>query len=256
MVVVTQSEPGGAAAVRRIADGFEGQVRAVETIPFDPALKSGALRFDQLRPTTQDAWLRVAAAAATTLNPESRVMNDSILGKGLAILIAAATVLAVGFGFVAETITALVCGVRPVPAQFFSGLWVAVTGDPAAYEVGAGCVLPVWQIRTADAALLLALAAVVVGVWVWWRRYRQSDRSFLTDLRLRPGFAEAAEIRTHLSAGLCSAGPGSSAPTSPARKRPMWGGGSGGRGGWTCSCPSKTPSPSKAHPGPGRGTGC
>lgn len=67
VVIVTQAEPHGAAAVQRMADRFAQTVRAVGTIPFDPALRSGALRFDQLRPATRDAWLRVAAAAATTL---------------------------------------------------------------------------------------------------------------------------------------------------------------------------------------------
>ncbi|MEJ1154627.1 AAA family ATPase [Microbacterium marmarense] len=64
VVVVTQSEPSAQANVQRIADGFRGQVRAVETIPFDPALKSGQLRFERLRPATRDAWLRVSAAVA------------------------------------------------------------------------------------------------------------------------------------------------------------------------------------------------
>lgn len=67
VVVVTQSEPSRAAAVRAIADGFAGLVRAVEIVPFDPALKSGPLRYDALRPATQDAWLAVAAAAASDL---------------------------------------------------------------------------------------------------------------------------------------------------------------------------------------------
>lgn len=67
VIVVTQAEPGDASAVRRIAAGFDGWVRAVETVPFDPALKSGALRLDQLRPVTRDAWLRVAASAAEGL---------------------------------------------------------------------------------------------------------------------------------------------------------------------------------------------
>lgn len=67
VVVVTQSEPAGAAATRRIADGFSGHVRAVHTIPFDPALKAGPLRFDTLRPRTRDAWLAVAASAAEAL---------------------------------------------------------------------------------------------------------------------------------------------------------------------------------------------
>lgn len=67
VIVVTQSEPGSSARVRQIADGFTGWVRAVETVPFDPALKSGALRLDELRPVTRDAWLRVASAASDGL---------------------------------------------------------------------------------------------------------------------------------------------------------------------------------------------
>lgn len=66
VVVVTEAEPSARSA-NRIADGFAGQVRAVERIPFDPALKSGPLRLDDLRPTTRDAWVRVAAAAARGL---------------------------------------------------------------------------------------------------------------------------------------------------------------------------------------------
>lgn len=67
VVIVTQAEPTGAAETRRIADGFDGHVRAVHSIPFDPALKAGPLRFDHLRPRTRDAWLAVAASAAETL---------------------------------------------------------------------------------------------------------------------------------------------------------------------------------------------
>jgi MinD-like ATPase involved in chromosome partitioning or flagellar assembly len=64
VILVTQSEPTGTAVARRIADGFTGHVRAVHTIPFDPALKAGPLRFDTLRPRTRDAWLAAAASAA------------------------------------------------------------------------------------------------------------------------------------------------------------------------------------------------
>lgn len=67
VVVVTQSEPADRREVARIVAGFEGQVRVVERIPFDPALKSGPLRFDALRKPTQDAWLSVAASAARGL---------------------------------------------------------------------------------------------------------------------------------------------------------------------------------------------
>ena len=66
VVVVTEAEPNARSA-NRIADGFAGHVRAVERIPFDPALKSGPLRLDDLRPTTRDAWIRVAASAARGL---------------------------------------------------------------------------------------------------------------------------------------------------------------------------------------------
>jgi len=67
VVVVTQAESGGAAAASAIADGFADQVRAVERIPFDRSLKSGALRLGDLRAATKDAWVRVAAAAARGL---------------------------------------------------------------------------------------------------------------------------------------------------------------------------------------------
>jgi len=66
VVVVTEAEPNPRGA-NRIAEGFSGHVRAVERIPFDPALKSGALRLDNLRTPTRDAWIRVAAAAARGL---------------------------------------------------------------------------------------------------------------------------------------------------------------------------------------------
>ncbi|MAO81919.1 MAG: ATPase [Nocardioides sp.] len=66
VVVVTEAEPNARAA-NRIADGFADLVTAVEHIPFDPALKSGPLRFDALRTPTRDAWLRVAAATARGL---------------------------------------------------------------------------------------------------------------------------------------------------------------------------------------------
>ncbi|NYE18015.1 MinD/ParA family ATP-binding protein [Microbacterium immunditiarum] len=67
VVVVTQPETGSRREANRIADGFMGDVRAVESIPFDHALKAGPLRFDALRPATQDAWVRVAAEAAAEL---------------------------------------------------------------------------------------------------------------------------------------------------------------------------------------------
>lgn len=68
VAVVTTPESGSRRATKTIAAGFADQVRVVETIPFDPALKSGPLRFDALGRATQDAWLRVAAAVATGLD--------------------------------------------------------------------------------------------------------------------------------------------------------------------------------------------
>lgn len=67
VVVVTNPEPTRRLEVDRIVDGFTGHVRQVATIPFDPALKSGPLRYEALRPATRDAWVTVAAHAATQL---------------------------------------------------------------------------------------------------------------------------------------------------------------------------------------------
>ncbi|WP_439593065.1 ParA family protein [Microbacterium sp.] len=67
VIVVTQSEPTHHTAVKRIVEGFTAHVRAVEVIPYDPALKSGGLRFDNLRPRTRDAWIRATAAATRGL---------------------------------------------------------------------------------------------------------------------------------------------------------------------------------------------
>ncbi|MGX5771763.1 nucleotide-binding protein [Microbacterium trichothecenolyticum] len=66
VVIVTEAESSPRAA-DRIVQGFEGTVRAVTRIPFDPALKSGPLRLDNLRPATKRAWIRAAAAAAQGL---------------------------------------------------------------------------------------------------------------------------------------------------------------------------------------------
>lgn len=67
VVIVTQSEPGSTAQVKRIAEAFESMVRAVHHIPFDAGLKGGPLRFDTLRPATQRAWVAAAAAVAAGL---------------------------------------------------------------------------------------------------------------------------------------------------------------------------------------------
>ena len=66
VVIVTQSEAAPTPA-RRIADGFRDNVRAVQIVPFDPALKAGPLRFDSLSRRTRDAWTAAAAATAEGL---------------------------------------------------------------------------------------------------------------------------------------------------------------------------------------------
>ncbi|HEY9309505.1 MAG TPA: TraM recognition domain-containing protein [Microbacterium sp.] len=123
-----------------------------------------------------------------------------MLGKTAAILVAAAMVLALAFAFIAEAVTRLACGDRPHPESLFAGLVLAVTGNPAGYSAPAGCVLPVTVIRVVDVAAVLLISGLAAWVLVAVRRYRESDRAFLTDLRTRPGFATASEIRDHLSA--------------------------------------------------------
>ena len=136
--------------------------------------------------------------------------------------------------------------------------WLAVTGNPAAYTAPAGCALPVVADPDRRPARPPARRRPGgLGASVAVRRYRQSDRSFLADLRTRPGFAPGvgdprAPVRESRAAPRQPAPP----RPRPPRSRPTSGGGSGGPGGWTCTCPSKTPSPWKARPGPGRATGC
>lgn len=67
VVVVTQAEPARPVELRDIVLGFEGRVRDIVVIPFDPVLKRGPLRFDDLRTPTREAWIRAAAATAAGL---------------------------------------------------------------------------------------------------------------------------------------------------------------------------------------------
>ncbi|MEJ1154626.1 type IV secretory system conjugative DNA transfer family protein [Microbacterium marmarense] len=127
-------------------------------------------------------------------------MNDGVVGKLVAGGIAVAVILSLAFGFIAESITRLVCGARPEADNVFSGLWFAIAGDESAYVAPSGCTLPTWQIRFVDLSVVLIIVALAITAGVAYRRYLQSDRSFLTDLRTRPGFAESSEIKTHLSA--------------------------------------------------------
>lgn len=127
-------------------------------------------------------------------------MNESVLGKVVAVGIAIAFLLSVAFAFIGETVTTWICGAAPHADHLFSGLWVALTGQADVYEASGTCALPVWQIRVADLLAVLLVVGAGIALIVWYRRYRHSDRAFIADLRMRPGFATAADIRSHLSA--------------------------------------------------------
>lgn len=65
VVVVSEwPQPVNPRELKSVVDGLSAMVRAVEVLPFDPALKNGALRFDHLKPQTQDVYVKVAAHAA------------------------------------------------------------------------------------------------------------------------------------------------------------------------------------------------
>ncbi|WP_367270745.1 MinD/ParA family protein, partial [uncultured Tessaracoccus sp.] len=68
VAVVTQADPRASATdIANIVDGYSGLAREVVTIPHDPAIVDGILQWDSLRPSTQRAWLRAAAAVARGL---------------------------------------------------------------------------------------------------------------------------------------------------------------------------------------------
>jgi hypothetical protein len=52
---------------QKIADGFRSLTRETVTIPYDPAMVQGLLRYGSLKPATQRAWLSAAAAVARGL---------------------------------------------------------------------------------------------------------------------------------------------------------------------------------------------
>ena len=68
VVVVTHADSKAPPTdVARVADGYRTIARAAITVPFDPAMVDGLLRYDSLRPGTQRAWLAAAAAVARGL---------------------------------------------------------------------------------------------------------------------------------------------------------------------------------------------
>ncbi|WP_419707551.1 ATPase [Promicromonospora sp. NFX87] len=65
VVVVSQADQKEPASeLEKVADGYRSLARAVVTIPFDPAMVDGHLRYGPLRPETRRAWLAAAAAVA------------------------------------------------------------------------------------------------------------------------------------------------------------------------------------------------
>jgi hypothetical protein len=128
------------------------------------------------------------------------MVRDELWPKTLAALIAAGILLNLVFAFLAEAITALICGARPTATGPFSGTWLALTGDPTTYLTSGACSLPILPIRVADAIALVVVVALAIWAAVTWARYLQSDARFVADLRRRPGFATGSEVRRHLSA--------------------------------------------------------
>jgi MinD-like ATPase involved in chromosome partitioning or flagellar assembly len=67
VVVVSERQEGEARLSQETAEKFCPYVRDVVVVPFDPALKSGQIRFGALKRPTRRAWLRAAAAVARGL---------------------------------------------------------------------------------------------------------------------------------------------------------------------------------------------
>ena len=69
VVIVSQHQHNGNKdQLARIASGFRRLARAVVTVPFDPSLVKGQIRYQALRPATRRAWLEAAAAVADGLS--------------------------------------------------------------------------------------------------------------------------------------------------------------------------------------------
>ncbi|MGO1627307.1 MAG: AAA family ATPase [Microbacterium sp.] len=66
VVVVNQADPKANNAAR-VAEGYRAIARDAITIPHDPAMVDGVLRYGSLRPATQRAWLAAGAAVARGL---------------------------------------------------------------------------------------------------------------------------------------------------------------------------------------------
>src|SRR5450756_2665868 len=68
VVIVSQADPKATRSdVERVAAGYQPLAREAVTIPFDPAMVDGVLRYGSLRPSAQRAWLAAGAAVALSL---------------------------------------------------------------------------------------------------------------------------------------------------------------------------------------------
>ncbi|WP_199912537.1 MULTISPECIES: hypothetical protein [unclassified Actinomyces] len=68
VVVVTQADPRASRSdIERVVNGYRDLAREARTIPYDPAMVDGVLRYGSLRPVTRRAWLGAAAAVARGL---------------------------------------------------------------------------------------------------------------------------------------------------------------------------------------------
>lgn len=68
VVIVSQADPKSTRSdVERVASGYRPLAREAVTIPFDPAMVDGVLRYGALRPNAQRAWLAAGAAVARGL---------------------------------------------------------------------------------------------------------------------------------------------------------------------------------------------
>lgn len=111
--------------------------------------------------------------------------------------------LAVGLGFVllCEMLIESTCGQRPVAVHPFAAVQLLFTGTPDGYEAIAGCEFPVGLIQGVTIAATVLLLVLTIGGAIAYARWKQTDAAFIADLRSRPGFATAREVRKHLSAG-------------------------------------------------------
>lgn len=68
VAIISQADPKGTKSeLNSIVKNYSGFVREAVEIPHDPALVDGQISYESLRPHTQRAWLRAAAAVARGL---------------------------------------------------------------------------------------------------------------------------------------------------------------------------------------------